>query len=161
MGDRNNGYLNGNLIGMKQKNFFLILNAIILLSGILFVVSANASTMQNSICLTIPGDSGIEGLAIMDVKWTSQTRLSVGSNEDAIPLPREGECIKCHRRSLEKHDVLGAGAGKTACWSCHDYSDIEAESIEWATHGQLQLLNGTTLPLNNPSALCGRRWNDR
>lgn len=76
--------------------------------------------------------------------------------EEKIKVPpKESECLKCHEQVLKEHDVLGVGAGSSACWSCHRYTNVEGTSIEWEKHGSLQLINGTLVLKTDDSKLCG------
>jgi 5-methylcytosine-specific restriction endonuclease McrA len=65
--------------------------------------------------------------------------------------PREDEldCTTCHDRPLDKHDVLGEGAG--ACLSCH--GDIHELKLE--------LVNGETYANDDAVPLCAQCHNER
>lgn len=59
------------------------------------------------------------------------------------------DCSTCHERTLFKHDILGKKA--YACLSCHG-----------AIHSlELELVNGSTFPLEEPVSLCGQCHNER
>ncbi len=62
------------------------------------------------------------------------------ATEEKAPL----ECLSCHTRVLKGHDKLGEGS--KACWVCHDS----------VTVGELRLLDGTQLPLEDSSQICSQ-----
>ncbi len=62
------------------------------------------------------------------------------SSEADTPL----ECLSCHTRALESHDILGKGS--KACLVCHDSVTI----------GMLRLADGTPLPLEDSTQVCSQ-----
>ncbi len=71
------------------------------------------------------------------------------TGHDFVMTSDQLDCATCHDRPLSKHDILGEKA--FACLSCH--GDI---------HGlDLELVNGTKTPLDDPVGLCAQCHNER
>ncbi len=68
------------------------------------------------------------------------TSVVHADSDDSQPL----DCLSCHPRDLEYHDVLGTG--NNACWSCHDETDMSS----------LKLANGTLVHPDDSNELCGQ-----
>ncbi|MFC1874231.1 hypothetical protein ACFLYX_02900 [Chloroflexota bacterium] len=70
----------------------------------------------------------------------SQIQSVSAAPELELPL----DCVSCHQQTLEYHDQLGSG--NSACWACHDSTDMS----------QLRLANDTRLTLVESNRLCGQ-----
>lgn len=61
----------------------------------------------------------------------------------------ELDCLSCHVRTLESHDVLGSGS--EACWSCHYNKEM----------GVFHLAGGNQIPVQSYMVLCGQCHQER
>lgn len=108
-------------------------------------------THVNDVAQTKHGDAKLECKVCHMYKSPADFKNNVSANtgHTFFMTSTQLDCTSCHNRALVKHNVLGEKAA--ACLTCH--GDIHKL--------QLRLVNGTTLALNDPVALCGECHNER